>query len=544
MATVRGVNVTEGALGSPPIRLPQVSNIGIIGTVGASAAGKFAENGQPKYNYPFLITSRKEAADLGAGGTLPDALDGIFAQGRAKVVFSIVEEIPDGPAVGDGVASGEYGSEDAKFEVGNTDGSLTGGSTGIAPGGIDHFAFGSTFKGLSEIAKLQKGQVLVVQGRYTATDGSTDVLYNIGTYTVVRYELDGEGSAARGLFVTPLDVSAATGNFLATYNDDDDGSTAEVKITYHFTAGAQDGVSLTRSQAVGNQSEGTGVYGLLNAEAVTGVRPNLIMATGLGTGKQVGGNKNPLGAALETVATRLRAIALIAGPGTTHEEAVTAFASDYSSDRVYLIEPFIRVQKGDEIVDMDPTAHVAGVIVQNDQRGRAGWATSPSNQLINNVLGTSRPIDYVAGDPASRAQLLNDVGLATIINLGGGYRLWGSERTAAADRQPWKFLSVRRTADVLYQSVQDNHLWAVDKNIKATYFQEVSAGVNAFIRQLRSLGALYEGECYPDPDLNSEEAIKDGRAYFSVRYTPYYPARSLHFNVLLDPGPLGNILAA
>ena len=304
---------------------------------------------------------------------------------------------------------------------------------------------------------------------------------------------------------------------------------------------AVDGEQSTRANAVGDAGEGTGVYSLLNAESVTGVRPNLIMATGLGTGRQIGGNKNPIGAALEAAATRLRGIALIAGPNTTHEEAIT-FAGDYGSDRVYLIDPFVRVAKGLEIVDQDPTAHIAGLIVRNDAEGQAGWANSPSNELINGILGTSRPIDYVAGDAASRAELLNAAGIATIINIGGGYRLWGGQSPAAADRATWKFINVRRISDVLYKAIQDNHLWAVDRGITPTYFEAVAEGVNALIRTLKNQDALINGVCYPDQDLNSAANIAQGKVFFNVEYTPVFPARTVSFNVTLDTAPLEEII--
>ena len=505
MGNVRGVNVTEGAVGAPPIGLSNISDIGVIGTApGAAKDGKFAENGEIQYNHPFHITSLAEAkaADLGTEGTLPDVLAAIYSQGRASVVFGIVPEIPTGPAIA------------AFTRLAHTTGHNTAADIYI---GDTEIIIGSnasdTTGNRAALLELVVGQKISISPPSVTTKG---------IYTVT-------GPVTIDTNVLKIPVAQETAEKPAIANDD----------TITIEVAEQDGDLQTRLNATGADGEPkSGVYTLLDAEAVTGVRPNLILAPDLGTGVGDENSKNPLGAALEGVATRLRGIALIAGPNSTHEAAVTKFAPQYGSDRVYLIEPYVKTAKGDK----DATPFIAGLIAQNDRRGQAGWATSPSNQLVNGILGTSRPIDYVSGDPSSRAQLLNNAGIATIINHGGGYRLWGAERTASGDRQPWKFLSVRRTADILYEAVEEHHQWAVDRNISATYFQEVAAGVNAFIRDLKSKGALYEGECYPDPDLNSEAAIKDGNAYWSVRYTPYYPARSLHFNVVLDTSPLGNIL--
>ena len=533
MAELHGVRVTESALGAPPIDLPDVSNIGIVGTA-LGAGGKFLEGEEINYNHPFLITTRAQAVDLGTEGTLPDALDGIFAQTRARVVMVIVEGFEDGPAIADGVASGKYGGAATEFEVG--EGTVT-------PANITFFDFKNSFAGLAQIAALKKGQVLTVEGRYL-NNAATPVqaTYDIGTFKVVSYTRNDTSVSGRNnlLAVRRLDVSSADGDFVERASDSATGGDGD--ITYHFTAASQDGTAKSRTEAIGNLAARTGVYALMSAQSVVGVTPNLILAPDLRTGEQVEGADNPLGRALETVAGRIRAIALIAGPNTNHSDATTVFADAYSDDRTYLIDPYVKISKGSDIVNRDPTPYFAGVIVKNDASRQAGWAYSPSNKLISGILGTARPIDYIEGNANSHAQLLNNAGIATIINLGGGYRTWGNETPASGDRAPWKFLNVRRTADVLYKAIQDEHLWAVDEGITPTYFEDVSEGVNAFIRGLISQRALIAGRCFPDQDLNTADNIALGRAYFNVEYTPIYPAQSVIFKVSLTTDALDSLV--
>ena len=513
MADVHGVRVTEGALGAPPISIPPASNIGIIGTApGVLPAGKFRENGAIKYNHPFLITTRKEAEDLGGEGTLPAALDGIFAQTRANVVFSIIEEVPTRIGVGPFSKTNKAtpGTTIANFGFSKAGTTVT----------LILNASDASNPNANAILGLDIGQII-------------KIAHDSGGTSEGRYEVESE-TTTESSGTTTFTITAREVQAIAPAIAADD----VVSITFE----AVDGELSTRANAVGDAAAGTGVFSLLNAESVQQVRPNLLLATGLNTGVKPGGVANPIGAALEVVAERLNGIALLAGPNTDHAAALD-WASDYGSDRVYLIDPFVKVLRGLEIVDQDPTAHIAGLIVRNDNASRAGWAKSPSNKLIRGILGTSRPIDFVQGDPASRAQLLNDNRVATIVNLGGGYRLWGNLTAATGEREPWKFINVRRIADVLYKSVQDNHLWAVDRNITKTYFDEVSAGVNAFIRTLVAQEALIAGECFPDADLNTADNIQAGRVYFNVRYTPVYPAQTVNFNVELDPSPLGTILS-
>jgi phage tail sheath protein FI len=50
------------------------------------------------------------------------------------------------------------------------------------------------------------------------------------------------------------------------------------------------------------------------------------------------------------------------------------------------------------------------------------------------------------------------------------------------------FLSVRRTADMINESLLRAHMWAVDRNITKTYIEDVLEGVNAYLRHLRTTG--------------------------------------------------------
>jgi len=167
---------------------------------------------------------------------------------------------------------------------------------------------------------------------------------------------------------------------------------------------------------------------------------------------------------------------------------------------------------------------VAGLIAKIDYERGFWW--SPSNQNINGIVGTARPIDFALGDRSSRANLLNEQNIATIIRE-DGYRLWGN-RTLSSD-QKWAFLSVVRTSDIINDSILRAHLWAVDRNITKTYYDDVSESVNAYLRELKALGAILGGTCYPDGELNSPSSIKDGKAWFNIDFTPPYPAEHVIF---------------
>lgn len=272
--------------------------------------------------------------------------------------------------------------------------------------------------------------------------------------------------------------------------------------------------------AATGQFEGT--HALVGAESVTGFSPRILLAPGF-THQRPEGLANPVLAELLGIAERLRAVVIADGPNTTDTAAYTA-AGDFGSDRIYLVDPWHKVMAGGEIIDTPPSPRVAGLIAKIDND--TGFWASPSNAPINGIVGTSRAIDFKLGDPNARANLLNAQKVATTIRQ-NGFRLWGN-RTLTNDSK-WAFLCVRRTADIINDSLLRAHLWAVDRGITKTYVQDVEEGVNAYLRDLVALGAILGGVCWADPDLNSAANIQQGKVFFNFDFSPIYPAEHLTF---------------
>lgn len=301
-----------------------------------------------------------------------------------------------------------------------------------------------------------------------------------------------------------------------------------VIVVVRVAEGAND--AATQTNVIGGVDAGTGQYlgvqALLGAESVIGFAPRILLAPGF-THQRSTGNANPVIAELVGIAERLRAVIIADGPNTTDAAAIAA-AGDWGTPRVYMVDPWVKVQRGEVINNEPASSVVAGLIAKSDNDRGFWW--SPSNQTINGIVGTSRPVDFKLGDANSRANLLNEQNVTTIIRE-DGYRLWGN-RTLSADPK-WAFLSVRRTADILNESLQRAHLWAVDRNITKTYLRDVEEGVNAYIRSLVAQGALIGGRCWADPDLNSPLNIAQGKVFFNFDFTPPYPAEHITFRSIL-----------
>ena len=278
-----------------------------------------------------------------------------------------------------------------------------------------------------------------------------------------------------------------------------------------------------RMDTNGNQ---LGAGALLYAEAKVGVKPRIITCP-IDYSKPAGGDiVDFINGGISEIAEKLKAIVVVDGPNTIDEDAIAA-AKKSGSPRLYMVDPGVRGPFGD--VPVSP--YVAGVIARTD--GNLGFWFSPSNKNVGSVTGTQRLIDFTLGDENSRANLLNEANVATIIQV-DGWRLWGN-RTLSSDKK-WAFLSVRRTADMINESLQVAHLWAVDRAITRTYVEDVLDSVNAYLRSLKTRGAILGGTCWVDPEFNTPDDIASGNVRWDFDFTAPSPAERVTFGSHLVNG--------
>ena len=301
----------------------------------------------------------------------------------------------------------------------------------------------------------------------------------------------------------------------------------------HKTAGVLDPTKITLGDIVGGVDSETGKYtgvsALLAAQSEVGVQPRILIAPGFTHQTPLDEDDepvaNPVVSELLGIAESLRAVIIADCPNTNDTDAVN-YREDWGSARIYPVYPWVKVLNpvDSSIVQEPPSARVAGLIAKSDNDRGFWW--SPSNMVINGIVGISKPIDFALGDANSKANFLNENDIATIIQQ-DGFRLWGN-RTTSADAK-WMFLQTRRTADMINDSLLKAHMWAVDRNITKTYIEDVLEGINNYLRYLKSIGAIIGGVAFADPALNTPDQIALGKVSFDFDFTPPYPAEHITF---------------
>ena len=413
-------------------------------------------------NTPVLVTRRSEMVGLGEAGTLQPALDLIYDQAGAVVVVIRVMEGADERATITNVVGGINGTTGA-YE------------------GVQAFLAAENAVGFAP-------RILIAPG-----------------FTHQR--------TANGILTIPVTTQGS-------------GYTTAPAVTIaappaggtQATAVAVLGTGTNAGKVVSITIENPGEGYTSNPTVTIGAPPSGGVQAVAGTPTR-GTVRSRVLAEMLGIAQRLRAVIVADGPNTTDAAAIQ-LNDDFGSDRIYVVDPWVLVGG----VATPASSAVAGLINKIDNEKGFWW--SPSNNEINGIEGTARAIDYAFGDYASRANLLNEQKIATIIRE-QGFRLWGN-RTLAMDPL-YAFLSVRRTADMVNESILRGHLWAVDRCITATYLEEVQESVREYLRSLKARGAIVGGDVWVDRELNTPASISNGQVFFDFEFTPPYPAERVTF---------------
>ncbi len=272
------------------------------------------------------------------------------------------------------------------------------------------------------------------------------------------------------------------------------------------------------ARLVGSSAALTGVHALSYAEGHVGRSVDLIVGGGR-SAKRISNAKNAYAAACESVASKLRAMAIF-DTGGPDSEASLAYRADFSSRYTYLVDPYVRVLEGTSIVSQPASPWAAAMFVAKDKR-KGGPYWSPSNQEVLGILGTGRPITYYDGEIDHEANLLNEAGVATFIpsrvvnGAGGTYSsngriLWGN-RTAAED-PIWQFVNVVRTRAVIEKTLVNGFRpWAIDDNMTAQHVLAVLRSGQNLLDELKAVGAIIDGRMYWDRDLNGNGSLRSGK---------------------------------
>lgn len=332
----------------------------------------------------------------------------------------------------------------------------------------------------------------------------------------------------------------AFGNFTAL------SAVAAEGLVLKFSFKTFDSGTVTSAQIIGTNTSGvrTGSKCLELVFGMFGFKPKLLISP-------VYIELPAVSAEFEVLATKYRGISIPDAPEDTsfvQALALRGFASSpnsfkTNSERVYPVFPYLLAYDADSDsnINVPYSAYMAGVISWTDLN--EGYWVSPSNHAIKGVLGTRIPIVSDFTDLNSEANLLNEKGITTVYVAGSTIRTWGNRNASfPLNTNPKSFLCVRRTADVIHESLEQAMLPFIDKPLNQATIDAIRDTGNGFFRTLIGRGACLSGsKCVYSAD-NTAEELAAGHVIFDLVFMSPTPAERITFKSYLDVNLLTKIV--
>lgn len=255
--------------------------------------------------------------------------------------------------------------------------------------------------------------------------------------------------------------------------------------------------------------------GLVTSRTVTTYQPRILIAPAFS-------DDDAVAKALETKAAKLRAITYIdSAPGATVQAVVQR--RNTFGERVELLRPRVQVADSDgQRVYRPYSARAAGLRARIDNQ--KGWWWSKSNQDIYNILGVEQPEDWSLSDANSTTNLLNMDNVSTIIRH-DGFKHWGNR--LCSTHPQLRFESVRRTADIIEDSIQEAMMPYIDMPLDKWVRDDIIDTINSYLRKLTTLKAIFGGRAWLNAELNTAETLAAGELWIDYDFGPKSPLEKL-----------------
>lgn len=224
----------------------------------------------------------------------------------------------------------------------------------------------------------------------------------------------------------------------------------------------------------------------------------------------VGDVANPYISALATICPQIRARAYISGPNTTNAAAVR-FRQTVNSDRILIVDP-MAIKNVDGAPVTKPITPVFAGVRSRVVASSEGVAGSVSNKPIRSIDGVARTVQY-----PQDSNYLNENEIATVINERGGLRTWGSR--LATDSTLWHFDSVRATADMINESLEDLYFVYVDRKFTKANLKMMVEDGNAALRTFKNNSDILGGRVWLS-DMNTPDLNVQGNVFLNVEFEP------------------------
>lgn len=194
---------------------------------------------------------------------------------------------------------------------------------------------------------------------------------------------------------------------------------------------------------------------------------------------------------------------------------------------------FPMVKLGDKVFHLSTQA--AGLMGKVDTDNGGCPCDSPSNKLLQANAAVLVDGSEVLLD-LQQANYLNSNGIVTVLNLMGGFSLWGNQTACFPSNTDVKdyFISVSRMFGWVANSVILTYWSKIDKRLDRRLIDNIADSLNIWLNGLVSEEKLLGGRVEFRESENSQVALMAGKAVFHIFMTPASPAQEIEFVLEYD----------
>lgn len=235
--------------------------------------------------------------------------------------------------------------------------------------------------------------------------------------------------------------------------------------------------------------------------------------------------------------------AVLAGRGSTAGAVKNFYTSSKRAILAYLWVKASQPYTG--AIAAEPySPFLAGAMAVKDEE--KGFWFSVDNTELRGVLDLEQVLTFNPSDTNTETNLVNGAGVTTIAAYyGSGYLAWGGRSAAyPTNTEIDNFVCVRRTADIIHDSLTLSALQFIGLPINAALRDDIRETGNAFMRTLIQRGALIDGQVTYDPADNPPTSIAAGQLTYRLTFVPPPPLERLTFQSFIDISLLDALNAA
>ena len=218
-----------------------------------------------------------------------------------------------------------------------------------------------------------------------------------------------------------------------------------------------------------------------------------------------------------------------------------------SSKNAYMAMPYVKRynQLLDEILLKPLSPVLAGIRVRLNKE--QDIAKSIDNTVSRTVMGLEFPVEFIHNKENTEHNALNAVGIGTVVNWKGTYRVFGSRNCAYPSESGIEtFDSVIDTANFIEKTIETGSFECVGAKVTRAFIDNVLESIKAKFNTWKNpeVGLILDGNVWYDEQLNDAENVANGYIRFNYDFCPPGVAEHIRFNSYINVKYITNALSA